>query len=348
MSSAASAKGDIHMTDTEELLTKADPTRCRFTMLPIKHDDVWAMYRRAEQSVWTDAEVDLRADQACFEKLESGEQLFITNVLAFFASSDGIVNANLAQNFYNEIPIPEVRAFYSAQMFIETVHSIVYSQLIDVIIRDESKKASLFRSIESIPCVRMKTDWAMRWTDPKTASFAERLVAFAAVEGIFFSGSFCAIFWIKKRRGNLMPGLCVANEFISRDEGLHRDFACLLFKKLSHPPPRERVEQIVREAVACEKVFVSESLPVSLIGMSAADMCQYIEFVSDHLMQSLGLPIIFGAANPFSWMDLISMDQKSNFFEKRETSYSRAAADDHLPDDHTASAATFDIPEMDW
>jgi ribonucleoside-diphosphate reductase subunit M2 len=321
-----------------EPLTLADPRRCKFTMFPIRHADVWDMYRRAERSMWTDGEVDLSADRACFEKLTANEQLFITNVLAFFASSDGIVNENLSQNFYNDIPIPEVRAFYSFQMSIETVHSIVYSQLIDEIIRDEEKKACLFRSIESIACVRLKTEWAMRWTNRETATFGERLVAFAAVEGIFFSGSFCAIFWLKKR--GLMPGMCVANEFISRDEGLHRDFACLLFKKLSRPPSAERVRQIIREAVECEKLFVSESLPVSLIGMSAELMCQYIEFVSDHLLRSLGLASMYGAPNPFDWMNLISMDQKSNFFEKRETGYSRASADQIQP--------SLEIADMDF
>jgi ribonucleoside-diphosphate reductase beta chain len=335
--------------DVPEALLQPDPSRCAYTMFPIRHKDVWDMYTRAKQSMWIEDEVDLKKDRESFATLTEGEKYFISNILAFFASSDGIVNENLAQNFCNEIPIPEVKAFYAFQMQIETVHSITYSQLIQEIIESEAEKQKLFTAIQSIDCVRMKTEWALRWTHRETATFAERLVAFAAVEGIFFSGSFCAIFWLKKR--NLMPGLCVANEFISRDEALHRDFACLLFKKLSSPPPEERVQQIIREAVECEKTFVSTSLPVSLIGMSSESMCAYIEFVSDHLLVSMGLSPIFHTKNPFPWMDPISLQQKSNFFEKRETSYSKASAAADAPalaTDVAPAHVGFDIPDVGW
>ena len=237
-------------------------------------------------------------------------------------NSDGIVNENLAQNFSNEIQIPEARCFYGFQIAIENIHSEVYSLLIDTYIKDKKEKDTLFRAIETIPCVKKKAEWALQWTDSNKASFAERLVAFAAVEGIFFSGSFCAIFWLKKR--GLMPGLSFSNELISRDEGMHCDFACLLFKKLVNKPSDEQVQKIVGIAVETEKEFVSDALPVELIGMNSKMMCQYIEFCADRLLQSLGVPKVYNSSNPFDWMNLISMQGKTNFFEKRVGEYSKA------------------------
>jgi ribonucleotide reductase beta subunit family protein with ferritin-like domain len=261
----------------------------------------------------------------------------VKHVLAFFAASDGIVNENLAANFSSEVQIPEARFFYGFQIAIENIHSEVYSLLIDAYVKDVSEKTHLFHAIETVPCVAKKAAWALKWTNAKYASFAERLVAFAAVEGIFFSGSFCSIFWLKKR--GLMPGLCFSNELISRDEGLHCDFACLLYSMLEHKLPQTRVHAIIAEAVACEKEFVTEALPVDLIGMNKDLMAQYIEFVADRLVKSLGLEPIFGAANPFPWMDLISLRGRANFFEKRESSYAKSGVGT------TAEERTFTVDE---
>lgn len=265
---------------------------------------------------------DLAADQKDWEKMSENEQHFVKHVLAFFAASDGIVNENLAMNFANEVQIPEARCFYGFQIAIENIHSEVYSLLIDTYVKDPSEKKYLFNAIETIPCVKKKADWALRWTESKYASFAERVVAFAAVEGIFFSGSFCAIFWLKKR--GLMPGLSFSNELISRDEGLHCDFACLLYKMLDHKLDESRVHEIIRDAVDSEKEFVVDALPVELIGMNSKTMTQYIEFVADRLLGALGVSKIYGSSNPFEWMDLISMEGKTNFFEKRVGEYSKA------------------------
>ena len=292
----------------------------RFVLFPIQYPEVWAMYKKAEASFWTAEEVDLSQDLKDFEQLTANERHFLTHVLAFFAASDGIVNENLGLNFSNEVPIPEARCFYGFQVAIENIHSEVYSLLIDSYVKDAVEKTRLLHAVETIPCVQKKAQWALKWTDPKQSSFAERLVAFAAVEGIFFSGSFCAIFWLKKR--GLMPGLTFSNELISRDEGMHCDFACLLYGMLERKLPSERVAEIVRGAVEGEKQFITQSLPVELIGMNSRLMGDYIEFVADRLLASLGCEKAFGTANPFEWMVLISLQGKTNFFEKRVGEYS--------------------------
>lgn len=306
--------------EIDEPLLRPNPRR--FVLFPIEHSDIWAMYKKAEASFWTAEEVDLSLDLKAFEALTTGEKRFLTNVLAFFAASDGIVSENIALTFCNEVQVPEARCFYGFQIAVENIHSEMYSLLIDTYVKDEVEKSRLLRAIETIPCVREKAEWALKWTDAKRASFAERLVAFAAVEGIFFSGSFCAIFWLKKR--GLMPGLTFSNELISRDEGMHCDFACLLYTKLHHRLPSERVVEIICDAVEREKAFVTESLPVELIGMNSTLMAQYIEFVADRLLVSLGNEKTFGTPNPFEWMTLISLQGKTNFFEKRVGEYSKA------------------------
>lgn len=294
----------------------------RFVLFPIKHEKVWNMYKQAEASFWTAEELDLAHDLKDWEKLSDNERHFVSRVLAFFAASDGIVNENLALNFSNEIQIPEARCFYGFQIAIENIHSEVYSLLIDTYIKDQQEKSNLFNAIDTIPAVMKKAHWALRWTDKKNATFAERIIAFAAVEGIFFSGSFCAIFWLKKR--GLMPGLSFSNELISRDEGLHCDFACLIYTMLENKLTQSRVQEIIRTAVDCEKEFVTDALPVSLIGMNAGQMSQYIEFVADRLMVALGYPKFYNATNPFDWMDMISLQGKTNFFEKRVGEYAKA------------------------
>jgi len=252
--------------------------------------------------------------------LSEGEQHFVSHVLAFFAASDGIVNENLAMRFSNEVQLPEARCFYGFQIAIENIHSEMYSLLIDTYIKDEAQKTHLLSAIETVPAVTKKAEWALRWID--NGSFPERLIAFACVEGIFFSGSFCAVFWLKKR--GLMPGLTFSNELISRDEGLHRDFACLLYGMLENKLPEERVLEIVKNAVEMEKEFVTEALPVNLIGINAGMMCEYIEFVADHLIGSLGIDKHYNTANPFDWMEMISLEGKTNFFEKRVGEYAKA------------------------
>lgn len=293
----------------------------RFVLFPIRHPSIWEMYKKAEASFWTAEEIDLSPDLIDWEmKLNDDEKYFIKHVLAFFAASDGIVNENLAVNFMNEVQYPEARCFYGFQIMIENIHSEAYSLLIDTYIQNSSEKDYLFHAIDTVPCVKKKAGWALRWIDQ--GSFAERLVAFAAVEGIFFSGSFCAIFWLKKR--GLMPGLSFANELISRDEGLHCDFACLLYKELQHPLPADTVQQIIRNAVEIEHEFVRDSLPVKLIGMNADLMCQYIEFVADRLLNALGVLKIYNASNPFDFMDMISIPGKTNFFERRVSEYQKS------------------------
>ena len=253
-------------------------------------------------------------------KLSEGEQHFISHVLAFFAASDGIVNENLAMRFSNEVQLPEARCFYGFQIAIENIHSEMYSLLIDTYIKDEAQKTHLLSAIDTVPSVQKKAEWALRWID--NGNFPERLIAFACVEGIFFSGSFCSIFWLKKR--GLMPGLTFSNELISRDEGLHRDFACLLYGMLEKKLPEERVKEIVMDAVSMEKEFVTEALPVNLIGINAGMMVEYIEFVADHLLGSLGLEKHYNTPNPFDWMEMISLEGKTNFFEKRVGEYAKA------------------------
>jgi len=302
----------------EPLLTE---NKDRFVLFPIKHNDIWQMYKQAEASFWTAEEIDLAADMTDWDtKLNNDEKHFIKHVLAFFAASDGIVNENLAINFLNEVQYPEARCFYGFQIMMENIHSETYSLLIDTYIKDPIEKDSLLHAIDTVPCVKKKADWALRWIS--NGSFAERLIAFAAVEGIFFSGSFCSIFWLKKR--GLMPGLTFSNELISRDEGLHCDFACLLYSQLEHKLPVEKVTEVITNSVAIEKEFVSDALPVRLIGMNADLMCQYIEFCADRLLVSLGCPKFYNASNPFPFMEMISLQGKTNFFEKRVAEYQKA------------------------
>ncbi len=293
----------------------------RFVLFPIQYSDIWQMYKKAEASFWTAEEIDLAQDQVHWVSLNDGERHFISHVLAFFAASDGIVNENLGVNFFNEVQFPEAKCFYGFQIMMENIHSETYSLLIDTYIKDPVEKDRLFNALETVPAVGRKGHWALRWIN--SDNFAERLVAFAAVEGIFFSGSFCSIFWLKKR--GLMPGLTFSNELISRDEGLHCDFACLLYdrylnNKLSH----ERVLEIITDAVSIEQEFVTDALPVDLIGMNARLMNQYIEFVADRLLVSLGYPKHYNATNPFDFMEMISLQGKTNFFEKRVGEYQKA------------------------
>lgn len=293
----------------------------RFVLFPIKHKEIWDMYKKAEASFWTAEEIDLSSDlQDWSDKLNNDERHFIKHVLAFFAASDGIVNENLAINFMNEVQYPEARCFYGYQIMIENIHSETYSLLIDTYIKDPQEKDKLFHAIETIPAVKHKAEWALKWIS--NGGFAERLIAFAAVEGIFFSGSFCSIFWLKKR--GLMPGLTFSNELISRDEGLHCDFACLLYSQLVNQLPKEKVKQIITDAVSIEKEFVTEALPVRLIGMNADMMCQYIEFVADRLLVALNCGKVYNATNPFDFMELISLQGKTNFFEKRVGEYQKS------------------------
>ncbi|MCG3176763.1 MAG: Ribonucleoside-diphosphate reductase subunit beta [Candidatus Omnitrophica bacterium] len=292
----------------------------RFVLFPIKHQEVWEMYKKAEASFWTAEEVDLSHDLKDWQRLNPGERHFISHVLAFFAASDGIVNENLAINFIREVQIPEARCFYGFQIMMENIHSEMYSLLIDTYIQDPAEKQRLFQALDTVECVTKKGQWALRWI--KKGSFAERLVAFAAVEGIFFSGSFCSIFWLKKR--GIMPGLSFSNELISRDEGLHCDFACLLYGMLQDKLTVECVHEIIGDAVAIEKEFVSDALPTDLIGMNSRLMCQYIEFVADRLLVALGYPKLYRASNPFDFMELISLQGKTNFFEKRVGEYQKA------------------------
>lgn len=303
----------------------------RFVLFPIKEPEIWKMYKQAEASFWTAEEIDLAPDLADWEKLNDNERHFIKHILAFFAASDGIVNENLAERFLSEVQVPEARCFYGFQIAIENIHSETYSLLIDTYIRDAKEKDHLFNALDTVPCVRKKADWAMRWIG-SDSTFAERLVAFAAVEGIFFSGSFCSIFWLKKR--GLMPGLTFSNELISRDEGLHCDFACLLYSMLENKMEEHVIREIITDAVAIEKEFILEALPVSLIGMNASLMSQYIEFVADRLLVALGYSKAYGTTNPFDWMDLISLQGKTNFFEKRVAEYQKAGVmskkEDHV------------------
>lgn len=304
---------------TEEPILK--PNKDRFVLFPIKHQAMWEMYKKAEASFWTTEEIDLSTDVQDWEyRLNADEQHFIKHVLAFFAASDGIVNENLAVNFMREVQFPEARCFYGFQIMMENIHSETYSLLIDTYIKDSAEKNRLFHAIETLSPVTNKADWALRWIEK--GSFAERLVAFAAVEGIFFSGSFCSIFWLKKR--GLMPGLSFSNELISRDEGMHTDFACLLYSQLQNPLSQERVREIISEAVAIEQEFVTDALPVKLIGMNAELMSQYIEFVADRLLVALGCEKIYHVSNPFDFMELISLQGKTNFFEKRVSEYQKS------------------------
>jgi ribonucleoside-diphosphate reductase beta chain len=305
------------ITENEPILRE---NKDRFVLFPIKHNDIWQFYKQAEASFWTAEEIDLSADLVDWnEKLNDDERHFIKHVLAFFAASDGIVNENLAVNFMNEVQYPEARCFYGFQIMMENIHSETYSLLIDTYIKDTAEKTRLFHAIDTVPAVKRKAEWALRWIEK--GSFPERLISFAAVEGIFFSGSFCSIFWLKKR--GLMPGLSFSNELISRDEGLHCDFACLLYKELLNKLPEARVKEIIASAVEIEKEFVTDALPVSLIGMNATMMQQYIEFVADRLLVALGCTKHFNATNPFDFMEMQSLQGKTNFFEKKVAEYQK-------------------------
>lgn len=305
--------------NTEPILTE---NKDRFVLYPIKHNDIWEFHKKAEASFWTAQEIDLVQDLTDWStKLNDDERHFVKHILAFFAASDGIVNENLAENFVRDVQYTEAKFFYGFQIMMENIHSETYSLLIDTLIRDEEEKHKLFHAIDTLDCVKKKADWALRWIDK--GSFAERLIAFAAVEGIFFSGSFCSIFWLKKR--GLMPGLAFSNELISRDEGLHCDFACHLYSNhIINKLPQQQILDIITNAVEIEKEFVCDALPVRLIGMNADLMSQYIEFCADRLLSELGCPKYYNSANPFDFMEYISMQNKTNFFEKRVAEYRKA------------------------
>lgn len=288
----------------------------------MKYKQVWEMYKKHEASFWTAEEIDLSQDYRDWETMTNDEQHFIKHVLAFFAASDGIVLENLAIRFMREVQIPEARCFYGFQLMMENIHSETYSLLIDTYIKDQTEKTKLFHAVDTIPCVGQKAAWAMKHIEHQTASFAERIVGFACVEGIFFSGSFCAIFWLKKR--GKMPGLTFSNELISRDEGLHCDFACLLYSMLENKLTEEHLHTIVKEAVEIEKTFVCDSIPVRLIGMNSDLMSTYIEFCADRLIDALGYSKIWNRENPFEWMEMISLQGKTNFFEKRVGEYQKS------------------------
>lgn len=312
---------NLKETEKEEPLLNADPER--FTLFPIKFHEIWQAYKRAEASFWTAEEIDLSKDLHDWNvRMNPNEKFFISRVLAFFAASDGIVNENLVENFSAEVQIPEAKAFYGFQIMIENIHSETYSLLIDTYIKDPKESEFLFNAIETIPQIKEKAEWALRWINDSDALFAERLVAFAAIEGIFFSGSFASIFWLKKR--GLMPGLTFSNELICRDEGLHTDFACLLFAHLKNKVEPEVVEKIITEAVEIEKRYFLDALPVALLGMNADLMNQYVEFVADRLLVAFGNEKYFDVENPFDFMENISLAGKTNFFEKRVSDYQKA------------------------
>lgn len=290
----------------------------RFVLFPIQHHDIWDFYKRAEQVFWTAEEIDLSQDLVDWEKLNEGEKHFVKHVLAFFAASDGIVNENLAENFVSEVQYTEAKFFYGFQIMMENIHSETYSLLIDTYIKDKEEQNHLFNAIDTVPAVQKKADWALKWIGSE--SFVERLIAFAAVEGIFFSGSFCSIFWLKKR--GLMPGLSFSNELISRDEGLHTDFAVHLYKNhIENKLSKERILEIIGSALEIEKEFITDALPVSLIGMNSNLMKQYLEYVSDRLLVDLGVGKVYNSENPFDFMQNIAMTNKTNFFEKRVADY---------------------------
>jgi len=309
----------------------------RFVIFPIKHHDLWDWYKKCEASFWTAEEIDLHQDLTDWStKLNDDERYFVKHILAFFAASDGIVNENLAENFVNEVQYSEAKFFYGFQIMMENIHSETYSLLIDTYVKDDAEKDKLFNAIEVFPAIKKKADWALKWIE--SDSFAERLIAFAAVEGIFFSGAFCSIFWLKKR--GLMPGLTFSNELISRDEGVHCDFAVHLHNNhLVNKVPKERIKEIITNALDIEKEFITESLPVSLIGMNAKLMTQYLEFVTDRLLVELQCEKIYNVTNPFDFMDMISLQGKTNFFEKRVSEYQKAGV---LNNDTRSEEISFD------
>lgn len=325
----------------DKLLTVSE---ARFCLFPIEHQEIWDFYKKAEASFWTVEEVDLAGDLRDWDKLSEDEQYFLSHVLAFFAASDGIVNENLVINMMSQVQLAEARCFYMFQAMMENIHSEMYGRLIDTYIRDPEEKTRLFNAIQTVPGVKRKAEWAIKWIENKKATFAQRLLAFACVEGIFFSGSFCSIFWLKKR--GLMPGLCFSNELVSRDEGLHCDFACYLYNfYCKHTKPTAQVAvALITEAVDIEIAFVEESLPVNLIGMNKELMSQYIAFCGDRLLTALHLPKVYQAKNPFPWMELISLQGKTNFFEKRVGEYSKAGVL-HSSSDGTSGSREFTLDE---
>ncbi|MCO6359857.1 ribonucleoside-diphosphate reductase beta chain [Roseivirga pacifica] len=327
-----------NQTTTDEPLLKEN--KDRFVLFPIKHDDIWQWYKKAEASFWTAEEIDLHQDLTDWEqKLNDDERYFIKHVLAFFAASDGIVNENLAENFVSEVQYTEAKFFYGFQIMMENIHSETYSLLIDTYIKDPVEADKLFHAIETFDAIKKKADWALKWIE--SPSFAERLIAFAAVEGIFFSGSFCSLFWLKKR--GLMPGLTFSNELISRDEGLHCDFACHLHNNhLVNKVPQERIREIIVDALNIEREFITESLPVRLIGMNSDLMTQYLEFVTDRLLVELGCPKEYNSTNPFDFMEMISLQGKTNFFEKRVGEYQKAGVMQDKSDDKSSRTLSFD------
>jgi len=303
----------------EPLLTPDDN---RFVMFPIQYQDIWEMYQKQVDCFWRPEEIDLSKDLTHWEGLNKDEQMFISMILAFFAASDGIVLENLAQRFMSDVQVSEARAFYGFQIAMENIHSHTYSNLIDTYIKDKGEKTKLFNAITNFPCIKKKSDWAQKWIHDNRSSFATRLVAFACVEGIFFSGAFCSIFWLKKR--GLMPGLTFSNELISRDEALHCEFAVLLYSKLIKKIDKSRINEIIKEAVEIETEFICEALPCRLIGMNSQMMTQYIQFVADRLLVQLGYKKIYNTANPCDFMELISLESKTNFFEKKSDAYALA------------------------
>lgn len=317
--------------ENDEVLLREN--KDRFVILPINYPRIWEMYKKHEASFWTAEEIDLSDDLKHWETLNAGEKHFISHILAFFAASDGIVNENLAVNFMSEVQVPEARCFYGFQIMMENIHSETYALLIDTYVKDPVEKDRLFHAIETVPCVGKKAEWALKWIENGT--FAQRLVAFAAVEGIFFSGSFCSLFWLKKR--GLMPGLTFSNELISRDEGMHCEFACLLYSMLNNKLSKEEATSIITDAVEIEKEFVSDALPVNLIGMNAKLMSQYIEFVADRWLQELGYDKYYNATNPFDFMEMISLQGKTNFFEKRVGDYQKSGVLNNVPESKSFS-----------
>lgn len=324
--------------ESEEPLLKENPRR--FVLFPLQFQDIWRMYKQAEASFWTAEEVDLTQDLNHWEALKPEEKYFISHVLAFFAASDGIVNENLIECFSQEVQIPEARCFYGFQIAMENIHSEMYSLLIDTYIKETQEKDNLFNAIETMSSVKKKAVWALRWINKDRASYAERVIAFAAVEGIFFSGSFASIFWLKKR--GIMPGLTFSNELISRDEGLHTDFACLMFKHLVNKPSEQRIKEIIIDAVQIEQEFLTESLPCDMIGMNCRMMKTYIEFVADRLLVALGCEKQWNSENPFDFMENISLQNKANFFESRVSSYQKQGVMDSLKDKEEKQDCDFD------
>ena len=300
----------------------------RFVMFPLQDQDIWQSYKKMMDCFWRAEEIDFSKDMTHWNTLTEKEQYFIKMILAFFAASDGIVIENLGARFMTEVQLPEARAAYGFQLMMENIHSETYSLLIDTYIKDEKEKGELFHALDNFPCIKKKADWAIKWINDKRSSFGTRLLAFACVEGIFFSGAFCSIYWLKKR--GLMPGLTFSNELIARDEGMHTDLAVLLFRKLNKKPNKKKVYDIVQEAVSIEKEFICSALPCKLIGMNSKLMSQYIEFVADRIVQQLGFDKIYKTANPFDFMEMISLEGKTNFFEKRVGDYSLSSGNKNL------------------